>query len=345
MPVLDVNALIDDRVSAIRRHAQDNGGGKIELDVSGGIDSAVMLCLCVLAVGPDNVTAAFQGISSSPRAKLQALNLMEATGVNPIMADFTAGYHVLIMEMLRALEDAGYDMGPIKERIYDDPTVLGSIRSCLRAPLGRGFNRMTGGGIREGTGNEDEDRWLRFYQKGGDGEVDTNPMAMLSKGEVYQLAVGLGKCMGSGVATALYPIIMVAPEHDLWAGKDSRDETELANWAGAQFTYSTVDPDTGAYTSVGTIERVSRFLDTTPGSWLFSETSPQVGDVVGKSIDRAKDLPMFQGFDPQQVENLLRAARKAHFRTLHKWNPNCPSLGNRQDLLEQGILTDTLPEV
>ena len=43
---------------------------------------------------------------------------------------------------------------------------------------------MTGNGLRHGTGNECEDRWLRFYQKGGDGEVDSNPIAMLSKGGI-----------------------------------------------------------------------------------------------------------------------------------------------------------------
>ena len=91
--------------------------------------------------------------------------------------------------MREALTAAGYDGAELDTRVAKDPTILGSIRSCIRAPIGRGFNRMTGGGIRHGTGNECEDRFLRFYQKGGDGEVDTNPIAMLSKGEVYQVAL------------------------------------------------------------------------------------------------------------------------------------------------------------
>ena len=64
-----------------------------------------------------------------------------------------------------------------------------------------------GGGIRHGTGNECEDRFLRFYQKGGDGEVDTNPIAMLSKGEVFQLARGLG---------VPQRVLQALPSPDLW---------------------------------------------------------------------------------------------------------------------------------
>ena len=347
MPVLYINDLIDDRVEAIR-NAASAVGGRVELGVSGGIDSAVMLCLAVLAVGADNTTASFQDIHSSKKAEGQATAIMEAVGVKPVLANMTEGYEILIQEMLRSLEAAGYDMEPIQERIQNDPTVLGSIRSCLRAPLGRGFNRMTGGGLRLGTGNECEDRWLRFYQKGGDGEVDCNPMAMLSKGEVYQLAVGIGNRMGPAVAAALRPCIEVAPEHDLWAGKDSKDEGEIKTWTGADFTYSKVDPVTGKYTSVGTIERVSRFLDVELSSGGITVEDLLFGSGVDPSLMNflarlGQESVIFSGVVSQNVGNLLRAAQRIELGTRHKMNPNCPMYGSREKLLNHGILTNLLP--
>ena len=67
MPVLNNDALITNRVETIRRYHSDAGIARAELDVSGGIDSAVMLMLLVKALGPDNVTAAYQGIHRVPR--------------------------------------------------------------------------------------------------------------------------------------------------------------------------------------------------------------------------------------------------------------------------------------
>src|SRR5690606_15604020 len=155
-----------------------------------------------------------------------------------------------ITRMKASLLAAGHDAATLDARIVKDPTILGSIRSCLRAPVGRGFNRMTGSGIRHGTGNECEDRWLRFYQKGGDGEVDTNPIAMLAKGEVYQLGRAL---------EVPRSIIDALPSPDLHGvGDTHNDEDEIRAMSGVDWTYSRIDWDTGAYVRVGTIELLSR---------------------------------------------------------------------------------------
>ena len=348
MPVTNVSGLIEDRVSAIR-DAAACCGSRIELDVSGGIDSAVMLALAVLAVGPDNITACFSSISSQDAMQKQAQDLADALEVPLISLDLTEVFSCVVAEMLRGIGDA-YDeetLEQVKARIAKDPTVLGSMRSCIRAPIGRGLNRMTGNGIRLGTGNECEDRYLRFYQKGGDGEVDCNPMAMLSKGEVYQLAVGLGDKMGPDVARAMRPIIEVGPQHDLWAGGDTRDESELKTWTGANFTYSTVSPATGEYLTVGTIERVSRFLDYTL-AWGIPHEALLFGEQLNTTaiayLTRvAQDSPLFAGIPSQSVGDILRAARRAERRTRHKINPNCPMYGSREDFVARGILTNYLP--
>ena len=65
MPVLNPEALINNRVKAIRAYHESAGIQRAELDVSGGIDSAVMLMLLAEALGPDNVTAVYSSINSS----------------------------------------------------------------------------------------------------------------------------------------------------------------------------------------------------------------------------------------------------------------------------------------
>ena len=357
MPVLNTEALIEDRVQAIKHYHQKVGTEKAELDLSGGIDSADMCGLLAKALGPKNVICVYSGINSDPASLERATAVADTFGVIFVHIDLTKLYGDLIFTMAeryvaghtRNVRDPWFG-GPglqgtgkrvreeLNRRIHDDPTILGSIRSCIRAPIGRGFNRFFGGGIRHGTGNECEDRWLRFYQKGGDGEVDTNPIAMLSKGEVYQLAVALG---------VPKEIIDAKPSPDLWGeGEEGHnDEAELLTWAGAPFTYSRVNPDTGEYIQVGTIERVSRFCDTTPGSWLFADQPPHSDDMMPGVIAKAVASPLFAGISADTVGVLLKAARRVERMTRHKWNPNCPSLGTRAELLGADILTNTLPVI
>jgi len=271
MPVLNPTALIENRVQAIRDYHTNAGVPGAQLDVSGGIDSAVMLALLALALGPENVTAVHSRIHTNPVQTARAHEVAKLFDVALIDIDLTDIYMSLVDDMIRAYDTAQPD--PAKaaresaRRRESDPTILGSIRSTLRAPIGRGFNRLAGGGIRHGTGNECEDRWARFFQKGGDGEVDTNPLAMLSKGEVYQLALALG------VPTST---ITAAPSPDLWANGDGHtDEDEFAAYFGfsaadsGQTFYGYIDVETGAYAKVGLIERVAYPLK----SWPLATTA------------------------------------------------------------------------
>jgi NAD+ synthase len=332
MPVVDTDALIRERVGAIRALHDSIRNHRAELDVSGGVDSAVMLGLLARAVGADHVTAVYSSIHSSDDSRRRAQMAADAFGVSLVKVELTDVYESLITEMKAALVVSGWSAENLEQRIAEDPTILGSIRSCLRAPVGRGFNRLSGGGIRHGTGNECEDRWLRFYQKGGDGEVDTNPINMLAKGEVFQLAVALG---------VPDEIVGAVPTPDLWGvGERHSDEDELLAITGVPFTYTRVDPATGQYLRVGTIERVSRFADTEAGVCLFDDALSETAfDQMG---DAATESSIFAGLDECPAGPLLQAARRVERVTRHKANPNCPGLGDRGELLAAGVLTDDL---
>jgi NAD+ synthase len=331
MPVLDLQALIDDRVTAIRHFHDRAGTGRAELDISGGVDSAVMLGLLVRALGPDKITAVYIGIHSSASSRERALEVAAAFGVPLVDFDVTAIFDRLIADMRQGLIAAGWSADEIDERMRREPTVLGSIRSCLRAPIGRGFNRMTGGGIRHGTGNECEDRWLRFYQKGGDGEVDTNPIAMLAKGEIYQLARALGVPRS---------IIDALPSPDLHGiGDAHNDEDEIRAWSGVDWTYSRVDASTGEYTKVGTIEIMSRFLDLHPELFQHEPLPEATLSALAREAE-----PLFER-SHAVVMAFLESCRALERMTRHKANPNCPALGSRAPLVQRGILTNTLPKI
>ena len=55
MPVLDVEGLIDNRIEAIKDFHRQTRIPKAELDLSGGIDSAVMACLLKLALPGEDI--------------------------------------------------------------------------------------------------------------------------------------------------------------------------------------------------------------------------------------------------------------------------------------------------
>lgn len=331
MPVLDATALIENRVQAIREFQAQAGLQRAQIDVSGGVDSATVTGLLVRALGAGNVTAVFSGIHSSPRACSLAHLQAESLGLPLIHDDLTREFDFRLRRMKNALLSAGYDVAEIEERIERDPTILGSIRSTLRAPLGRAYNRLTGGGIRYGTGNECEDRFIRFYQKGGDGEVDCNPLAMLSKGEVFQLAHALG---------VIPEILQATPSPDLWNGKPHSDEDELKKLTGVGWTYSRVAD--GRYAFVGSIERVSRWLDTVNDA-LFDDRRSVDELMSGRWYGAVENQNAFAGLSNLGVRKLLESAKKIERATRHKHNPNCPTLGTRDELVAQGLLTNALP--
>jgi len=347
MPVLKPEALAVNRVDAIKAFHKKVGVPKAELDLSGGIDSAVMACLLKMALGPENVILVHSRFSTNGEQTARAVALAEALEIPLVNGDFSRVFGQVMSILLDGMQEAGLDMAAVSERCKADPTIEGSIRSCLRAPIGRAANRLFGGGIRHGTGNECEDRWLRFYQKGGDGEVDTNPLAMLSKTEVYQLAFVLGELFGGRVQPILKATIDATPSPDLWdVGDGHSDEAELKAWLGVPFTYGRIDSDTGAVTSIGTIERVSRFLELPYRKGIIGDTRIEpylFGDY--KEPDwvhlerRAVSCGLFQGVP--EAEALLHAARRAERETRHKANPNIPTLGTREALVDGGILTIT----
>ena len=334
MTVLNPDKLIDVTVDAIHSHMTEAGAAHLTVAVSGGVDSAVILGLAVRAVGPNQVVAAYIDIDSSKESLDNARLVCRTFGVSLIEIGATKECGRLLSMMrddIDTFTDQNVETTVAREQA--DPTIVGSLRSTFRAPIIHHLNRTCGlgSGLVLGTGNECEDRIFGFFNKYGDGAVDANPIARLSKGEVRQLALALGVPLG---------IVMTTPTPDLWGcGNSHSDEVELTTKSdGVPWSYSTVDAN-GQYTGVGTIELLSRLAD----KWdMFADAS------MGHDMEALmEDSPSISGQVAAArltVDHVLSGISWER-KTRHKRNPNCPSYLDRELLVANGVLTNKMPDV
>jgi NH3-dependent NAD+ synthetase len=304
MAIQNVEKLIEMVVDRMRGQAREAGVDRAQVDISGGIDSATVAALAVQAFGPDNVVGVYSSIDSTEESRSLARLVAERFGFPLVELELSEAYRFIVDATRKEFERLGL---PFPDE--DDPahrTGFGGLRSCLRAPVGRFVNRAFGGGIRQGTGNRDEDELLRFYQKGGDGEVDNNWIAGLFKSEVWELAASLG---------VPQEVIDATPTPDLWGTGDSHsDEGELEELTGVALTY------TRPGGPMGTIEWVSR-------------ENENNGCVTGAG---AAIAPAELGYSEDQAR-VIEAVRRMERITRHKAElpPHLP----REELLAAGVVT------
>ena len=123
----------------------------------------------------------------------------------------------------------------------------GQLRSYLRTPANYYASQL----LREqgfpavvvGTGNKDEDGYLAYFCKYGDGAVDVQLISDLHKSQVFQV----GKILGVPES-----ILSAAPSADLWP--DHTDEDEMG------FSYDFIEFYTGYYLPMS-IEEKAKMID------------------------------------------------------------------------------------
>jgi NAD+ synthase len=175
-------------------HAPEKG---VVIGLSGGIDSTLVLALCVEALGKDRVLGIFmpesaEDISASIKQYAEQLGIQQETiPIKPIFEAY--------------LSSGG---------ISADKTVAGNLKARIRKNLL--YSRSNAKGlVVMGTGNRSE-LLTGYFTKYGDGGVDFLPIGDLYKTHVRQLAKHMG---------VPEPIITQPPSAGLWEGQT--DEKEM----------------------------------------------------------------------------------------------------------------------
>lgn len=172
------------------------------LGVSGGIDSAVCLRLCVRAVGRNKVLAVFIPEKDSPKSdRVDTFALCKNEDVKLKTVDIT--------EPIEAFKKA------VKGRI--DRNSLANIKARCRMIVLYNYANAEGRLV-VGTSNKSE-MLFGYFTKFGDGAADLEPIGDLYKTEVRELARKM-KIPDS--------IIKKAPSAGLWKGQTDEGEMGIA---------------------------------------------------------------------------------------------------------------------
>ena len=190
----------------IRNEVRKVGFERVILNLSGGVDSSLVVTLAAEALGPSNVKALLLPYrSSDPKSRTDALGLVGQLGIESLEIDISPQI------------DAYYDRFPEADNrrrgnklARERMTILYDHSFAWRAlPIG--------------TSNKTE-LLLGYGTIYGDMSSAINPIGDLYKTQVWQLADTVG------VPTA---IVRKIPSADLWEGQS--DETELG------FGYNMID--------------------------------------------------------------------------------------------------------
>jgi NAD+ synthase len=205
--IRDLGATVAYLVDWVKGEAERSKTKGATVGVSGGVDSALVLAICVKAFGPENCRAVLMPCHSTKTSTDRGTELVTKFKVPAVTIDLSDAWNV-ITRQLEGKHD--FYSANVSANFAN-----GALRSCLRAPT-LDYVAKLNNHLVYGTGNRDEDAIFRYYQKRGDGAVDNNPIVALHKSEVYDLAAYLGVPKS---------ILEAPPTADLW-GPDSGQEDE-----------------------------------------------------------------------------------------------------------------------
>jgi NAD+ synthase (glutamine-hydrolysing) len=238
----DVKSWCDSKCKKLNEYMQKCHLKTCVTSVSGGVDSAVVLALCryasLMENSPiQNVVAVCQPIHSSEWALQRGQEVIEKMQAVNVVIDQTEFHIALSQQVESAAKITGTDF------------TRGQLRSYMRTPVGyyvaQLFSSTGAPAIVMGTGNKDEDGYLAYFCKAGDGVVDVQLISDLHKSQVF----AVGKFLGVPDS-----ILTAPPSADLWSGQT--DEDELG------FSYDFVELYTGVYLKFPSIEDKVAFRET-----------------------------------------------------------------------------------
>jgi NAD+ synthase (glutamine-hydrolysing) len=205
---------INKKTDILNEYCAKNGLKACVVSISGGVDSAVTIGLAAYAMKKENsplkrVVGVAQPIHSTEKIWKRALELGESfKNIEVKTVDQTAVYDLLAKTVDESIG--------IKGGVFS----TGQLKSYMRTPVGfytaQLLSQEGTPAIVIGTGNKDEDGYLFYFCKAGDGVADVQLIADLHKSEVFQVGAELGIPQS---------IQHAPPSADLWDGQT--DENEL----------------------------------------------------------------------------------------------------------------------
>lgn len=182
------------------------GVSKAVIGLSGGVDSALIACLTVQALGPDNVMAVRMPYQTSAQESLDHAGLViDVLGIHSETIDITP--------MVEPLFERRPEISVLRKG-----NIMARQRMVVVYDCSAEF-----GGLVIGTSNKTE-TLLGYTTQFGDNAAAIQPIGDLYKNQVRQLAKAVG---------VPEPILTKPPSADLWPGQT--DEGELG------YSYDEVD--------------------------------------------------------------------------------------------------------
>lgn len=173
---------------------------KIIIGMSGGVDSAVCLNLCVRAIGADKIMAIHLPTATTPQ--------QDTTDV------YSECSRHGIIPTVRLITGITTDFASrIPDRARVNKTVMGNLSARCRMVLLYTYANAYNGMVC-GTGNQTE-YYLGYTTKWGDNAADFYPILHLYKTEVWEIARALG---------VIPDIIKKPPSAGLWEGQTDEGE-------------------------------------------------------------------------------------------------------------------------
>jgi NAD+ synthase len=203
MRKLDYKKLAVDIQKWIKSYAMSANADYIVIGLSGGIDSAVTAALCSNALGKENIIGLGLPCESVSQDLEDAKLIAKVLGIDFKIIDLTSVYNKFLEVM-----------GPI---VKTNKMASANLKPRLRMAALYFQGQSRGGCLVAGTGNRAE-LAIGYFTKYGDGAVDFEPLGMLYKNEVREIA---------RILKIPEKIILKPPSPGLWAGQTDEGEIGL----------------------------------------------------------------------------------------------------------------------
>lgn len=181
----------------VMQYVKVAGAKGIVVGLSGGIDSSVIACLAVQAVGRGNVIGVSLPCHTRDDMKSDALKLAKNLGIDLREINLEKAFDAMIEGLIEV-----------------DNLTQANVKARLRMTALYGISNQINYLV-AGTGNLSELK-VGYFTKYGDGGVDFEPIGNYYKTEVYRMAEEMPQ---------IPPAVKEkAPSADLWEGQTDEDE-------------------------------------------------------------------------------------------------------------------------